>query len=67
VVENRLSLSPGAEASGDHTVAQPTDGMILTPYGPVSPHPFHARRFINAHREGFPRLADKVPISPAVG
>jgi uncharacterized protein YegJ (DUF2314 family) len=52
---------------GDHPVEQLTDWMVLTPYGPINPHAFHARRFINADRDGFRRLVDKARTSPPVG
>jgi hypothetical protein len=49
---------------GEHPVDQLTDWLILTPFGPINPHAFHARRFINADRDGFRRRVEKARTSP---
>ncbi len=36
---------------GNHPVERLSDWMMITPFGPISPHTFHARRLINANRD----------------
>ncbi len=36
---------------GSHSIEGLSEWTVLTPFGPINPHAFHARRLIREHRE----------------